>query len=127
MNCLNCQKKIEQASGRRPKLYCSPKCRNEYWRHHHQKQPQYVQYATFLKVVEERDYLKAILAAMHPNQPNIPNPKDNPKEPPQNASDKILRHPLYKDGDPIPGTMAFLRKYNCMNYEELQKLQEPVK
>jgi len=36
MKCLNCQKAVNQTPGKRPKLYCSPKCKAEYFK---KKQP----------------------------------------------------------------------------------------
>src|SRR5690242_297111 len=44
--------------------------------------------------------------------------KKNFKDEPQ----KIQEHRLYKDGDPAEGTMAFMMKYNCSNYIELEEL-----
>jgi hypothetical protein len=32
MKCLNCQKAVKQTPGKRPKLYCSPKCKAEYFK-----------------------------------------------------------------------------------------------
>lgn len=32
------------------------------------------------------------------------------------------KHPLWKENDPAEGTMAFMMKYDCSNYNELQEL-----
>ena len=35
--CLNCGKILEQTKGKRQKLYCSNKCKNEWWNKRHQE------------------------------------------------------------------------------------------
>jgi endogenous inhibitor of DNA gyrase (YacG/DUF329 family) len=56
--CLNCQKELVHVEGRRKKTFCSPTCRNTYWRKHAKKEPRYVLWETHQKVLDELKELK---------------------------------------------------------------------
>lgn len=32
MNCLNCNREVDQSTGRRARLYCNDSCKGNYWR-----------------------------------------------------------------------------------------------
>lgn len=92
-NCLYCEKKLEENITTR-KRFCSSKCRVYYNR----------QKTDGLKIKKAGD--------------NKPANKKEIKQP--LTDNRIVRHPLWEEGDPAQGTMAFMFKYDCVNYEELK-------
>jgi hypothetical protein len=83
--------------------------------------------------VETKQYLlSAVISNITPSKKEIieivvndltkPTSVVKPKEQPKSnfTIDNNPKHPLWKEGDPKEGTMAFFLKYDCNTYNELQ-------
>jgi len=124
--CLNCDKEICQTDGKREKLYCSDKCRADF----NQKK----------KVKTKRillsDWIKLEAGELPPEWVEKyfkKYPDRLPKTTALTPGDQLHRsssaitsekkHPLWKEGDPKEGSMAFYNKYGYDTYKELEKHQ----
>lgn len=121
--CLNCGSNITKSIGKRTKLYCSDNCRASF----NQKKKNKT------KSICLSDWVKLESGELPPEwvekyfkkypdripKTTSPAPGDQlDKQPSTVTSEK--KHSLWKEGDPREGTMAFMRKYDCNTYDELQ-------
>jgi hypothetical protein len=92
IGCLNCNKEINPQTGRRPKKFCSDKCRAAYNAKNRNKEPKWVQRETFEKLMEENKRLKEqIQASAKPSEPApIPQEKQKTKLPQAKETHKPL-------------------------------------
>jgi endogenous inhibitor of DNA gyrase (YacG/DUF329 family) len=67
LKCPKCEKEFNPSTGRRPKRFCSTKCRISY--HNSHKEREYVKRETFEAVVAENESLKKKLSNLSPNKP----------------------------------------------------------
>lgn len=51
--CLNCDDELTHTEGRRKRKYCSDACKGQHWAKTHKGEPKYVQYKTFLELLEK--------------------------------------------------------------------------
>jgi len=63
---------------------------------------------------------KPNIASLSESKVDIPKKEEVPKKP----IESYAQHPLYKDSDPRENSIAFMRKYDCMSYNELEKLKK---
>ena len=52
-NCLNCQKAVQNTEGKRPKKFCSDKCRATYHNKNKAKESKYIQLKTHEGIVQD--------------------------------------------------------------------------
>jgi CRISPR/Cas system CSM-associated protein Csm4 (group 5 of RAMP superfamily) len=100
MNCPNCNKELIMEPGRRPKKYCSDKCRIAHWQKNKPKKGQYVQKERFEKLLEENNVLKKQLEAILADSDNssVSHEKED-KEPKSSSSERTK--PILDDPMPI--------------------------
>jgi hypothetical protein len=110
IGCLNCGKEINPETGRRPKKFCSDKCRASFNAKNRNKEPKWVQRETYEKLMEENKRLKEQIQAIAKPAPQemvvnpvktvktkLPQSKESPKPPISiNSEDPI---PVKQDGE----------------------------
>lgn len=110
MNCTECNKEIPQTVGKRAKIFCNSTCRSNHWQKEKRKQ-------NSAGVKEEKP---------------VPSTDQGIKQ--KSTEKNILldtksipvieeKHRLWKEGDPKENSAAFMMKYDCVNYSELEKKQ----
>ena len=134
--CLNCGAEISQTPGRRPRKFCDNKgkCRLAHWNKNKPKVQKYVLKSTFDNAVAKYEN---IISKIDPKAGDMQEANkvlhDAVLEYANGAMEGELvpkrfvdlakglsnpKHPLYKEGDPKEGSMAFYMKYDCYTYEE---------
>lgn len=123
--CLHCSEPLKHVPGRKQKSFCNANCRNKYFYAQRKRQ---IEEAKALLVSLPPDYIEikkvGILTKEGKVKPLLPNAKKEVKsisiidlgEPAP-----VVRSQLYKEGDPGEGTMAFMMKYDCSSYKELEE------
>ena len=137
--CFNpdCENLLIHTEGRRKKKYCSVKCKNKinskkfFLKPTNQKTKrlpldEYNKYQNIISQIKKNqgDVLQ-FLENLHKNTLNNIKPNKSFSKEVYDFEEnniEIKKHPLWKQGDPKENSMAFIMKYNCNNYEELQKL-----
>jgi len=114
-NCLQCQKELTHVEGRKQKSFCNVNCRNKYFYAQRSKLIKEAQ----IKVAENnKPENKAKIEAERNTAHNLGEKhKHALPVPPEDCTEK---HPLWKEGDPKEGSMAFYLKYECYTYLELE-------
>jgi hypothetical protein len=87
IGCLNCNKEINPQTGRRPKKFCSDKCRAAYNAKNRNKEPKWVQRETFEKLMEENKRLKEQIQASAKPSESTPIPQEKPKTKPPKSKE----------------------------------------
>ena len=119
--CLECDAEISQTPGRRPRKFCDNKgkCRLAHWNKNKPKKQKYVLKSTYDKIALENAAIQMELAKFKVTQKTgLSGVKIDLEE--LEKKDLPQKHPLYKEGDPKEGSMAFYLKYDCYTYKELK-------
>jgi len=124
MNCLNCNKEVIQKEGKRERKYCNNTCKNQYWLKTHKKEPKYVQYGTYKKVLDELIELKNVKLSDLSQEL----PKDNTIQvKPQNTPEKGVKK-LNNDNqkEPMPVWNPKLEKWDDFIIRKNKWLQSTI-
>lgn len=120
--CLSCGKEIIQKNWGKQRKFCDNNnaCKQSYY-NRNKKEPKYVRKETFdaleknLKEVLSKGYDKELLDKV--NKDLLV--KGNAAMP-QTVDTDLPKHSLWKEGDPKENSAAFVIKYGCSSYEELE-------
>lgn len=108
-NCLYCGEKMESKTAK--KKFCCPLHR-VYWNREKEKGTLGLE----IKIKNgEADFVKYDMESV---LPAISESKD------KEMDLKPPKHPLWKEGDPKEGSMAFYLKYDCYTYSELENKEK---
>lgn len=92
MKCLNCGADLVQIPKKRKKEFCDSTCRSNNWQKEKRKK----------------------------DSPQLPGEKEEKPKinlPPLPVEN--IKHPLWQEGDPKEGSLAFFNKYLVENYDQL--------
>lgn len=119
MNCLNCNLELKDTPKKRPKIFCNSSCRSNYWQRIHRMQSKGMYAEDILKSMTfakkrgaESDSAKKVKLDKEIVIKDIPRKEES------------LKNELWKEGDPKENSIAFFKKYDCMNYLELKNKAE---